>query len=167
MKRHIKGFTLMEISVAMLIAAMVIGIAYSASLIINRAYRSYNAKHERMAELLKLDELLRRDFDRSELILKDTGGIAVHYPGHVVKYKFDTAFVLRVTIRTDTFKVKTDSVHALFEGVEAGEMNPDTERNRIDQLDLPLYLEKEKITYHYHKIYSSQDLISRKSNALN
>src|SRR3569832_707986 len=101
MNRRVKGFTILEISIAMLIASMVIGITYTAYLIIGRAYQSYNSKHEHIAELLKLDELLRKDFDHAELILKDTGGIAIHYPTCVIKYRFDTAFILRITIKAD------------------------------------------------------------------
>src|SRR3569832_963479 len=111
MKRCVKGFTILEISIAMLIASMVIGITYTAYLIVGRAYQSYSSKHEHMAELLKLDELLRKDFDRAKLILKDTAGIAVHYPERVVKYRFDTTFVLRITVKADTFKVKGDTIH--------------------------------------------------------
>jgi hypothetical protein len=120
-----------------------------------------------MATVLKLDELLREDFERSRIVLKDTGGIAIHYPERVIKYRFDTAYVLRVSTKTDTFKVKADTAHTAFEGGEVVEMRIDTERNRIDQLDLPLRLEKEKFTYHYHKAYSSADLIHRKSHAFN
>ena len=167
MKKHVKGFTIMEVSIAMLISAIVIGITYTAYLVISRAYHSYNTKHEQMATILKLNELLQKDFDRSKFILKDTAGIAVHYDNRVIKYRFDTAFVLRVSIKTDTFKVKSDTAHTAFESIEIAETAPDTERNRIDQLDLLVRLEKEKITYHYHKLYSSQDLIIRKSHALN
>jgi len=165
--KRIRAFTIIEVTIAMLISAMVIGITYSIFLIVSRSYQSFNTKNDTMAVVLKLDELLRKDFDRSLAVWKDTSGIEIQYPGNRVRYKFDTAYVVRIGVRTDTFKVKTDTVNISFENQPIDELKIIKEQNRIDQLDVSLLFQKGKITYHYHKVYSSANLIHRTPNALN
>ena len=164
--KRISAFTIIEVAIAMLIAALVISMTYSIYLIVGRSYQSFNAKNEEMAILLQLDELLRKDFDRSLAIWKDTTGIAIQYPNHIVRYKFDTAYMVRIGTRTDTFKIKSDTVNTAFENQPVNEYKPLKEQNRIDRLDLSLLFQNKKITYHYHKVYSSANLIHRNPDAL-
>jgi hypothetical protein len=166
-KRKIPAFTIMEITITMLISAIVIGITYTAFSIISRSYRSFDNKHKDMAVVLRLDELLQKDFNRAEVVLKDTDGIALKDSSRIIKYRFNPDYVLRIGIAVDTFKVKTDSVNMTFENTVVNEMKADEEENRLDELDLNVTLQNEKIPYHYHKIYSSANLINRKPNAVN
>jgi len=165
--KKVAAFTIIEVTIAMLISALVIGMTYSIYLIVSKSYQSFNLKNDTMAVVLRLDEWLHKDFDRSEAVWKDTSGIAMQYPGNTVRYKFDTAYVVRIGVRTDTFKVKTDTVNTLFEGKAISEFKSAGDQNRIDQLDLSLILQNQKITYHYHKVYSSANLINRNPDALN
>ncbi|HZX59365.1 MAG TPA: prepilin-type N-terminal cleavage/methylation domain-containing protein [Mucilaginibacter sp.] len=166
-KGRVKAFTIIELTVAMLISAIAIGITYTIFSIISRSYGSFNKKNEHMAEVSRLDELLRKDFERSELVLKDTSSIAFQSLNKMVRYKFDTAYVVRIGLITDTFKVRTDTVNTLFENEIVNEPALLKEQNRLDQLDLSIALQNEKITYHYHKIYSSTNLINRNPDAVN
>ncbi len=161
MKRgKVKAFTIMELTIAMLISAIAIGISYSIFLIVSHSYQSYLTKSAQVATAQRLDAVLQRDFDRGLLVSKDTSGIKIQYPSGQVIYKFDTAFVVRKTATSDTFKVKTDSLRFSFEGKAFSEYQTPGPQNRIDQLDVTAFLEKQKITYHYHKIYSSANLIN-------
>jgi len=164
--KKVRAFTIMELTVAMLISAIVISITYTAYLIVSKSYKSFSGKNEKMAAVLKLDELLKKDFLRSERVEKDTSGIDIYYPKRTVKYKFDSASVIRLAGRTDTFRVKTDSISTLFEGKEVQLLGDSAENNRIDELTLPVILQNQKLTYYYHKVYSSENLINRTSNAL-
>jgi hypothetical protein len=166
--KRVAAFTIMEITVAMLISALVIAITWTAYLSFSKSYQSYNKKHEDMAVVLTLDEVLRKDFDRAEMIRRDSSGMVVQFADHTIRYAFNTAFVLRTVpaVKTDTFKVKSDSLSMSFESIPVNEVSEDKEKNRIDQLDLSFFLEKEKIPYHYRKTYSSADLIHRKNYAV-
>lgn len=164
--KKIPAFTIMEVTIAMLLSAIVIGLAYTIFSIVTRSYHSYQLKHEGMATVLRLDELLQRDFERAEIILKDADGIALKNGSYLVKYHFNPDYVLRTGIVTDTLKVKTDSVSLSFEGKIISSQDNDEEQNRADQLEITVMFEKEKIPYYYHKIYSSENLINRKSNAV-
>ena len=163
----IKAFTIMEVTITMLIAAILMGITYTAFSIINKSYNSFNTKNKDMAELELLDELLRKDFDRAELIQKDQNRIILKRADlTLVKYEFNPDYIVRTFGRIDTFKFKTEAFSTSFEGQQVNESGPSAEENRLDELDINLLFGNEKIPYHYYKQYSSINLIQRNPNAL-
>lgn len=165
--KKLPGFTIMEVTIAMLLSAIVIGLTYTVFSLVTRSYQSYQTGHREMATVLSLDGLLRRDFDRAELILKDTDGIVLISKNNIIKYRFYPDYVLRKGIAIDTFRLKTDSIAMSFEGKTIDGSETSAEDSRLDELDMQLTLQKEKIPYYYHKIYSSANLINRKTNARN
>jgi Tfp pilus assembly protein PilE len=165
-KQQVQAFTIMEMTITMLVAAILIGITYTSYSIISKSYLSFTTKNTEMAGLETLDKLLKRDFDRAELIKKDTSGILLESPGHIVKYEFMPDFIVRTSGRLDTFKIKTVEFTTLFEGLPVNEVSSSEEQNRLDQLDIILLFQTEKIPYHYHKQYSSANLIQRKPDAI-
>jgi len=167
MNKRIKAFTILEVTITMLLAALVIGITYSAYSIIIKSYGAFNHKNQDMAVLVRLDEWLKKDFARADIVLKDTTGIALNNADHHVKYRFDPDFIVRTEIKSDTFKVKTDSLVTSFEALPINEFGQTDEQNRLDDLNLVILFQGEKIPYHYHKQYSSVNLINRNPNAVN
>jgi len=165
--KKVPGFTIMEVTIAMLLSALVIGISYTVFSLVTRTYRTYQLKHQEMANVLRLDELLQMDFGRAEVILKDTDGIALKNSNRVIKYSFYPDYVLRRGITVDTFRVKTDSITISFENKPLDDLKDIEEDNRMDELAMLISLQKEKIPYYYHKIYSSVNLINRKADAGN
>jgi hypothetical protein len=166
-KNKVRAFTIMEVTIAMLISAIVIGITYTIYTIVTKSYNSFNIKNENVAVVLRLDELLKKDFDHAEFILKTSNGISVQNPSGNITYQFDPDFVVRAGLITDTFKVKTDSLYTSFENNVIGETGTTDEQNTLDELGFSLILQNEKITYYYHKIYSSVNLFNRKPDAIN
>jgi Tfp pilus assembly protein PilE len=167
MSRQIKAFTIMEITVVMLISAIVIGIAYTAFNIINQSYRSFEHKNDDMAILVRLDELLKKDFNHANTISKTTNGIVVKMITDSVIYDFEPGFILRTSTIIDTFKLTTQDIVTNFETNPITAISPVPEQNRIDELDFSILFDNEKIPYAYHKLYSSTDLIERNTNAVN
>jgi len=175
-KQHrIKAFTIMEVTIAMLIAAIVIGITYTAYTIISRTYGQFKKKNENMAVLARLDQLLRRDFDRADLITESGHQVISiqreNQPN--IRYEFLDSSIIRNAAIADTFKVKSDHYQVLFEGLpkadaENTDANADSnEEYRIDELSLIVNFQNETIPYHYHKKYSSENLINRITHAIN
>jgi hypothetical protein len=167
MNKRVKAFTILEVTITMLVAALVMGINYSVYSIIIKSYGIFNKKNEDMAVVVRLDEWLKKDFSRADIVLKDTAGIALNTADRHIKYRFDPDFIVRVEIRSDTFRVKTDSLVTSFESLPINENGPAAEQNRLDDLDLVILFQGEKIPYHYHKQYSSANLINRNANAVN
>jgi type II secretory pathway component PulJ len=67
--RKIKAFTLLEVLLTMLLTILVIGITYSAYIIIDKQFKRSKTAEERMYELSLLSYLIERDVNSAKMIL--------------------------------------------------------------------------------------------------
>jgi len=167
MNKKINAFTIMEVTVAMLIAALVIGMTYTAYSVVSRSYQSFHQKNDDIAELLQLDHLLKRDFAQADTILKTANGLTFKNATHTIDYEIDSSLVIRTSAITDTFKVKVSGISTLFEEQPVTNNSDVTESNRIDELEFQVLFQDKIIPYHYYKTYSAATLIERNAHALN
>jgi Tfp pilus assembly protein PilE len=163
----VKAFTILEVTITMLVTALLVAITYASYSIVMKSYRSFTNKNDDMAVLFTLDHLLKRDFDQAETIRKDTNGIMLTNNFKVVKYIVTPDFIVRHAIRIDTFKIQTQGWITSFENAPINELQPIAEQNRIDEFRFNLAYQNEIIPYHYRKLYSSENLIQRNPNAIN
>lgn len=168
MTKRLKAFTIMEVTVAMLLAAIVIAITYTAYGIVMRTYGNYHAKSEATAMLTQLNGVLRRDFERAAEIDKTEVGLSLtRADSTVILYEFNADYIVRKGTAIDTFYVHPAMPLTWFEGEAVSELAADPERNRIDELEFVLPFEGNNIPYHYYKQYSSANLMERKNDAGN
>jgi hypothetical protein len=165
--RRIPAFTLMEIAIAMLISALLIGMTYTIYSIVARSFAAFTKKNNAIAMISRLDELLKKDFDRADRIEKTENGIAMTRNGQSVIYTISPGALLRTAGITDTFKIAVISSTASFEGRAIAASTPDAESSRIDDFDMLFVAENDTLTGHYHKTYSSANLINRNAHAVN
>lgn len=168
MKNHrVKAFTILEVTITMLVTVLLIGITYTSYSIMLKSYHSFTDKNEDMAILVNLDHLLKRDFGQADIILKTADGVALKKGDMLTNYIFNPDFVVRIAARTDTFKVQTQELTTTFESIPLTEIQDTEEQNRVDEMGFTLLFQNEKIPYLYHKPYSSENLIKRNPNAGN
>ncbi|MEO7215181.1 hypothetical protein [Mucilaginibacter sp.] len=160
-KHQLKAFTIMEVTITMLLAAILIGITYATYNIISKSYISFSRKNDDMQVFLQLDKLLRKDFAHSGIILKTEEGLFMTDTNGTISYQITPDYTLRTQIRTDTFKVSTQQMTGSFEGAAT------STDSLVDDLSITVFYQGEKIPYHYHKQYSSADLVKRNTDALN
>jgi type II secretory pathway component PulJ len=150
------AFTIMEVTVSMLIAAIAIAITYTAYSIISRSYRSYDQKNKKIAELIRADKLLKQDFMLADKISRTGQGIILESEQGVIRYEFTDSCILRdqYSLRVDTFPLKANQYVPLFENLESdiGE--------RLDHLNLQTTWEGQRINFSYSKVYSAEDLMN-------
>lgn len=163
----LNAFTIMEVTIAMMVSAILILIVYTAFSVVSSSYHSFLFKNEESAGLVQLDRLLQRDFRRADMIIKNDSGILLKNNKSSVSYILNNNYIVRVSGITDTFKVKTESTHMTFEQQPVSMVTQDPVSNRIDELELDLLSHNEKITFHYFKLYSSADLFKQNANADN
>jgi len=157
-KNRLPAFTIMELTIAMLISAIAIGLMYSAYAIISHSYRSFVDRNNNTGMLALLDQRLNRDIDKAEVIYRDSNTVTMSSHTDTVIYRFRGDRVIRQQLLADTFKVNTENFMTSFESVPV-EGNPaDGEEKKIDDLQIILLTEGQKIPYHYHKTYSSVNL---------
>lgn len=153
--KKINAYTLMEVTVAMLLSAICIGIAYSAFDIIGNYYRTFQQKNEKADALLSIREVLSKDFQKSKLVMNTPDGILLEQDSVNINYVFEADRILRQipSLRTDTFKVVWKDKYAGFEGNEV--LEPDT----IDLLKLKITLDQHSLVpLTFYKHYSAQNL---------
>lgn len=157
-KNRLPAFTIMELTVAMLISAIAIGLMYSAYAIISHSYRSFVDRNNNTGMLALLDQRLNRDIDKAEMIYRDSNTVTMRSHIDTVIYRFQADRVIRQKLLADTFKVNTENFITSFESVPVKGNPTDGEEKKIDDLQIVLLAEGQKIPYHYHKAYSSVNL---------
>lgn len=118
MGNKLKAFTLFELVLGMLLATIVIGMAYYASSIFMRLQQGYSKTNQLQAELVLFKKVISRDVERAaevelgagELLLKGTKGELL------LSYEMGKDQVLRRALSADTFKLKDISLQGSFEG---------------------------------------------------
>ena len=165
--RRINAFTIIEVTIAMLLTALTIGITYSDNNIVAKTYKAYSAKNENITKFITLDHILRRDFDRADTILKDSAGVALKISSTIIKYKFFPNYIIRESSKIDTFKLQAVDPVTAFESLPINDMGEQSESNCVDELYFKLIVNNDTVLYHYRKLYSSENLINRNPDAVN
>ncbi len=165
-KHKVKAFTLLEVTITMLITALLIGLTYTSYGIIVKSYRSFTAKNEATVVLVNLDHVLTRDFDKADMVLKEDNGIVLKSDQNLIKYSFNATSIIREALKADTFNVQIQNLQTSFEHSPITEVQEMEDQNRIDELTFTLLYQNEKIPYHYRKRYSAVNLIQRNPNAI-
>lgn len=154
LNRKVPAFTLMEVTISMLVAAVAIAIAFTAFRIVSGSYSGFTKKQDRVATLTSFDKVLKQDFLKANRILKSEDGLALTLEGGLIKYHFSQAYLVRdqFSLRTDTFKLAVNDIGFLFEN------GPVEEGSYVDFLNFKAVVDGDVVPLQYHKIYSAQDL---------
>src|ERR1700761_349032 len=104
--KKLRAFTIMEMVIAMLIAAIVIGMTYAVYTIVVRSCRSFDDRHRQMAALLQLNKLLKKDIEEADLVSRtDTDLITLKRADQTLTYRIRSGWIVRVGVEADTFKM--------------------------------------------------------------
>ena len=161
----LSAFTIMEITITMLLAAIVISITYTAYTIINGSYLVFTRKNNEMAQVVQLDRLLKKDFYKASSISRDYQKILFRMDSTDIIYEFRPDLVTRTQGITDTFKIQTEIINTSFESQPLPDLPTTDQPGLLDDMEWKIILQKEKIPYHYHKQYSSANLFQENSDA--
>lgn len=170
----VQAFTILEVTISMLLAAIVIGITYTSYGIISRSFLSFKARNEDIAMFTRVDQLLKRDFEQASDIYTNNNRVIIKKNAlSVMSYEITPSYIVRNANIIDTFKVNTLHYQMLFEGkiketIDNNSATLDNDENdRIDELLFTISYKNENIPFHYHKLYSSINLIKRNVDAIN
>jgi Tfp pilus assembly protein PilE len=156
MKQKIKAYTLMEITIAMLLSAVCISMCYSAYGIITGYYKEFGRKNEASAALSSLKQVLARDFLNSKHALREENKIILLSDSITIAYGFESEWITRDLNQQhiDTFKVKSSTLTAYFEHLEV--LSADT----IDQVSFNVILSHKTVPIQVRKVYSAENLFN-------
>ncbi len=156
-KGRLSAFTILEVTIAMLLAAITIGIAYTAYTVVGRSYSEYDRRNKKTAEFVLLNKLLKKDIVESEKALQLGEGISLESAQGTIQYAFSPDFITRNQheLQTDTFYVKNNSLLMTFED------KPTEEGKLTDKVSFIADLEGRSITLIFSKQYSSEELFKQ------
>jgi len=154
-KGKIEAYTLMEIAVAMLLAALCISICYTAYGLIGNYFSAFEKKNNSAQLVLGLQRAMGRDIDQGRVLLRTGDGLEIHRDSSLVRYRFGSGLISREVegLRTDSFVLMPEEIDFRFEGREA------VEGDTVDRVGFVITLEKSgKVPMVFKKFYSAQDL---------
>lgn len=158
-KYKLGAYTILEVTVVMILSAVCISIIYTAFSIINGSFIQFNQRNKQLSEIVLTDHLLRKDFFSSEQVRRSEKTLLFKLDSGVISYAFEEGFILRdqFSIRTDTLRLDVEGWDTRFEGREI----PD--ETLLDELNLSVWAEGERIKLSYIKRYSSADLFNERT----
>ncbi|AMR33710.1 hypothetical protein A0256_20875 [Mucilaginibacter sp. PAMC 26640] len=161
---HLNAYTIIEITITMILSAIVISITYTAFGIVSTSYHRYRDEQEGIAEVVQLDRLLKRDFTLSERVSSAADGeVTFTVKNLKVSYNFQPDYIIRTSGITDTFKVASGNLSLNFEDQA---LRPQGDTIMLDELSFDLVYKNRSIPYIYHKRYSADELITNQADAI-
>jgi Tfp pilus assembly protein PilE len=154
--QRIEAYTLMEVAIAMLLAAVCISICYTAYGMVGDYFQAFQKRNAAAEEVLTLRRTMEKDILKGRYLIRSTDGIDIVGDSLGISYQFAEKAVLRKVkdLRTDSFHVAPVQTHFLFEGREALELDT------VDQVNFMLQVAKQPtIPIALTKLYSAHDLL--------
>lgn len=153
-KNKINAFTLMEVTIAMVLAAISIAISFTVYQLLNKAYQQFDTKNKVAAEFMMLDQLLKKDISAADQVIHDEGHLVCRKAEQQIIYSFEEEFMTRNhdNIRVDSFFIANRSVQFYFE-------NLPTEDSKVDCLEFEAEFNGKYMPVKYQKDYSAQALM--------
>lgn len=100
---RLQAFTILELSVILILSALVVSMAYLGLQVVTGMVRGYEQDHRNEKVLLLLDHTIQADFDRAQYVSVAGNEMTLYYLPGKKSYVFQPAAILRVVNnRTDT-----------------------------------------------------------------
>ncbi len=151
----------MELTVAMLISAVVVSIAYNSMDIFNRLYHRYLRTNDANYQFVLFDRIFKRDLDKAEVVFSAISGITLqNFDEKRIRYEWQEDMVLRYRagVEADTFYI-----HSRLQSLTFGSTDC---LNRpevvVDRIGIDMMKEKEMINAVYQKPYGANIYINYK-----
>ena len=127
--KKIKGFTIAEMLVVLVISAIVISLALLVLGLVQRQVYSIQKNINRTNEVVLLERLLWQDFNKNNLFYNNDKELLLAYNSKdTIQYEFTNTFIIR---NKDTLKVGVLSLERYLEGTK-------TTSNNLDAVELVL-----------------------------
>jgi prepilin-type N-terminal cleavage/methylation domain-containing protein len=148
--KRLKGYTIWEIIIVMVISSIVITLAASVFFRIRNYFHTNTGVYISGTDFIVLSDIMKRDFDRARVIHNKDSIIYLIDNKSRISYRFSEQYIVRNNnMITDTFHFVTGRFH-----VGTLPDHPDM----IGQVEFEVILKKLKIPFCYYKQYEKQVL---------
>ena len=110
-QHKLKAFTIVELIITMVLASIIVGMAYGFFTLFQKHIHTVTQKENTMLEKLRFQQVLENDFLQAQRVILDLD-LELNSPGQVISYQFYDDYTVRVSksFRSDTFRVVIDLV---------------------------------------------------------
>ncbi|MBB2144008.1 hypothetical protein GM921_00795 [Pedobacter sp. LMG 31464] len=151
----INSFTLLEVTVAMLLSAICIGICYTAFTLTNQYYAQIKSRKDEVGNILLMKQVLQHDFEIASKINKTEFGISCEMAHGTIEYQFKPECMVRnqYQLKNDTVKMAITNLVFKFEklAIDSG---------LVDELTFNYSLKNKQNNIRFQKIYSATNLFN-------
>jgi len=154
-KNKLPAFTLMELTIAMLIAAVLLGLAFR---VLGGFTTLFSEQQRQKTEGYEQDLLphrLRQDFFRADSVLYGEPQLELYDSIGVIRYTFADTVVLRdqYALRTDTFRMQHELPVVYYVG------RGSSSTNKVSDMVWTIVTDEKFIPLHFSKSYAATELI--------
>jgi len=109
---RLKGFTILEILIAMVLFGIITGLGSSAYLFVHKQFLAYKKSDEAIKMSLTLETLMNRDFTECYSVKNtNTGLLCFYVDKNYVAYKLNSEYITRTQEnQPDTFKISVSNI---------------------------------------------------------
>lgn len=154
-KNKLPAFTLMELTIAMLIAAVLLGLAFRVLGGFTTLFGQQQREKLKKYEQDLLPHRLRQDFFKADSILYGESELELYDSTGVVRYTFADTVVLRdqYALRTDTFRIRHEQ--PVIHYVQKGR----TTTNKVSDMAWSIFMDEKFIPLYFSKPYAATELM--------
>ncbi|HEX8514820.1 MAG TPA: hypothetical protein VF868_01385 [Bacteroidia bacterium] len=156
--KKLPAFTLLELTIGMMISSVIIGACYSGYIIVYKQFNSYRSVKQHMSEAVQFRNNLQNEFFMSANVSFKDHTLVFHLKdSDMLQYEFLDTLVLRKTASVvDTFNIATASIKSGFVF-----NNDSIPMEFINFISFDAVILKETQHLSFAKEYSAESLINK------
>lgn len=149
--KTLKGFTLADVIVTMVISLLITGIAFSIFRLTYNQLFSYQKDKDKYQDLLMLHTVVSNDLKQSEGITFESGILSAQseYRGKVEYSFFDNLIIRKIRESSDTFKFKSSDIRTQRQ-------QKTSNRDLVDEISFIIELDGKEYPFNFYKNYPSE-----------
>lgn len=153
--KKLKAFTLMELSIAMLIAGICIGMAFYMFQFFQQLYLGQQREKQEQFTFTLFQHLLKKDMQQAQAVFYEENQLQLLDSIGIIHYVFSENQILRdhYQQQTDTFNLKVTTVDGLYRNASR------PSATCIDEFHLTVAFDKEEHSFILDKKYAALQLM--------
>ena len=150
----VKGFTLLEAMVSILLSTLLVGFTFTIYKNFNQYYLIYNSQTNRLNELLHFKRQFNKDWN-SALTIKSPSKTEIQFSNNLetIEYQFEDSTIVRIANTIQTFN--------LIPKTREFENNSD---DKVTKLSLELISNRQKFVFSHFKSYGIKNEVENNLN---
>jgi competence protein ComGF len=157
LKKKIKAFTIMELLVTLVLTSIIVSLASSIYLNMQKYFSDSEAAYEKNSDINFLIGLIKNDFENASSVVSSFGLITlISNDSKMLEYNFGDEYIIRKKeYQRDTFYVKTEELDII---------RLDNNSDLVTEIKADIIIDDGVIPFHIYKSYTRDILFNLYQN---